>query len=127
MTIINSKFNGLPVDFTVQSIIYLNHWKSKTYGKIHHIINEHGKISFENVLDTIRNCNIQIEHVSYDEWREKLMSKSNQNDLFEYVQEFFIHYPFKQTSTLSDEQISPLDNNYIMKWILFILNNVINS
>jgi fatty acid CoA ligase FadD9 len=129
-TIIHSTFNGLPVNFAVQNIVSFNRHQSETYGKIHHIMNKHGNISFENVLDNIRRCDIQLECISYDQWRDKLISQSKS------VQEFFVHYPFKQTSTLSAEKnlndtshltFSSLENDYIMKWLLFILNNIINS
>jgi hypothetical protein len=98
-------------------------------------VNADSGILFQNVLDGIRRCDIQIESISYDEWRAKLMSESKQNNLFKSVEEFFLHYSFKQKSTLCIEQhsneaslftFSPFDNGYIMKWLLFILNHVIS-
>jgi fatty acid CoA ligase FadD9 len=132
-TIINSKLNELSVNIAVQNIISL---QSNNYEKIYHIVNENSGISFQNVLDGIRSCDIQIESIAYDEWRAKLMSESKQNDLFKSVEEFFIDYPLKQRSTLSVEQhsneasqltFSLLNNDYIMKWLLFILNNIIRT
>jgi hypothetical protein len=99
-------------------------------------MNENGGISFQNVLEGIRNCDIQLESISYDKWRDKLMSESKQNGLLKSAEEFFINSPFKQRSTLSVEQysnevsqlsFSPLNNDYIIKWLLFILNNIIRT
>ncbi len=108
-----------------------------TYGNIYHIVNNNGRISFQNVLDSIRSCDIQIEGISYDEWQNKLIEESKQNDQLKSIAEFFLHYnPFKQKSLLSIEKdsnkasqfaFSPLDNSYIVKWLLFILNNIIVS
>jgi thioester reductase-like protein len=131
-TLVNMMLKEVPVNHTVQTIISLGHIQPDIYETIYHIVNENGGISFQNVLEGIRSCGIQIESIPYDEWRAKLMLESKQNELFESTGEFFLHHTFKQKSTMSLEKPSrlnfpSLDTDCIRKWLIFILNNIIGS
>jgi fatty acid CoA ligase FadD9 len=126
-TIINMKLNELPVNVAAQRIISLDRIQSDSYGKIYHVINENGGISFQKVLDSIRRCDIQIESISYDEWRNKLVSESKPNGLLESIGEFFLQNPFKQRSNEASRlTFSSFDNDCIIKWLTFIRRNIIH-
>ena len=134
-TIVHSKLNAFPVDFAAQNIISLSHTQSDTCGKIYHIMNENDPILFQDIFESIRHCGIQIESVPYDVWHNKLLSESKQNRLFESIGEYFFHYPLKQRSTLVAQKDSneacrcalpALDHDYIMKWLLLLIENILN-
>ncbi|CAF1303765.1 unnamed protein product [Rotaria sp. Silwood1] len=136
LTMINMKLNQLPVNFAAQNIIHLNRIATDTCGNIYHIVNENGGISFEDVLQGIRNCDIPIDTISDNEWRAKLMSESKQNDLLDLIGELFLHNSFKPENTITVQKDSneasqlnslSLDNDYIRKWLIFILGSIISS
>ena len=102
-TLVNMTLKELPVNYAVQSIISLDHIQPDSYGKIYHIVNNNDGVSFQNVLQGMRSCGIQIESIPYDEWRLRLILESKQNGLFESTGEFFLQHQFKQKSAISVE------------------------
>jgi fatty acid CoA ligase FadD9 len=133
---IHARLTGLPVDFTAKSIVYLSGVKPDVYGKIYHVINPNGEVLFEEVRSGIRKCGVELESVSNDEWRMKVKANADQNSRFESVGEFFFDGAFKERCTVLAEQFSSavcslefpsLDNDYVFKWLSFILHNIIRT
>ncbi|CAF4384758.1 unnamed protein product, partial [Adineta steineri] len=75
-TLVNMTLKELPVDYAVQDIISFDRIQSNDDKRIYHVTNENNGISFQKIIETIRNIGIQIESISYDEWRNKLLSVS---------------------------------------------------
>ncbi|CAF1105727.1 unnamed protein product [Adineta steineri] len=129
-TLLNMTLKELPVDYAVQDIISLDRIEYNDDKRIYHVTNKNNGISFQNIIETIRNIGIQIESISYDEWRIKLLSESKQNNQLESISEFLLHYnTFIQRSTKTLEQqfqptLSSFDTDYILKWLTFILKGV---
>ena len=86
---IHAHLNGLPVDFTAKSIVYLSNVQTDVYGKIYHVINPNNEIRFEDIIDGMRSCGIELKSVSHDEWKMKLKTINDQNSALESVGEFF--------------------------------------
>ncbi|CAF4775110.1 unnamed protein product, partial [Rotaria sp. Silwood2] len=90
---------------------------------------------FEDIVKCICKCGIKIESISDDEWKNQLMLQSKQNDFIKSIGEFFLYNSFKQANSNAQENESIKnshlnflsgDNYYIMKWLTFILNNIIH-
>ncbi|CAF3749006.1 unnamed protein product [Rotaria sp. Silwood1] len=134
-TIVKKKFNQLPVNLAAHTIIIPNQNQSYTYGKIYHIVNQNETISFENIAECICKCGIKIEPICDDEWKHKLILQSKENNFIKSIGEFFIYNLFKQTNSTVQQNKSnensqlnflSIDNNYIMKWLTFILQHIEN-
>jgi hypothetical protein len=136
-TLTNAHLFGLPVDFTAKSIVYLSTVQPQDiYGKIYHVLNPTNEVLFTDIIDNMRDCGVQLESVSLEEWRIKLKTISDRNNLFECIGEFLHENSFEGRCQLSAEQfyraISPsdlpcLDSTYLMKWLTFILENIANQ
>ncbi|CAF2520530.1 unnamed protein product [Rotaria sp. Silwood2] len=135
-TIVNARLHELPVNFTAKSIVYLSGIQPDVYGKIFHVLNPNSEVLFEDIIDGICRCGVQLESVSLEEWRIKLKTISNENSSFECVGEFLSENLFKEICQISAEQfcnsisnldLPPLDNLYLIKWLKFILDNIVRQ
>jgi fatty acid CoA ligase FadD9 len=133
-TILNARVYELPVNFTAKSIVYLSSFQPDMYGKIYHVINPNKEILFEHIIDGMSRCDIQLNSVSLDEWRNKLKTISDRESLFQSVGDFLHGNSFEESCGISAEQfyhsISALDlpslnDMYLIKWLTFILNNIV--
>ncbi|CAF0917743.1 unnamed protein product [Rotaria sordida] len=129
----NIKLNGLPANLAAQSIVSLSHIQPNIYGKTYNIIQSNEGISFQNIIENIQNCGITLVSLSYDEWKVKLMSQSTTKRPFESIVEFFTNNPFERMSSSQPSSSNILqltfpaiDDVYIMKWLTFILNNIVH-
>ncbi|CAF4174822.1 unnamed protein product [Rotaria sordida] len=129
----NIKLNGLPANLAAQSIVFLSHIQPNIYGKTYNIIQSNEGISFQNIIENIQNCGITLVSLSYDEWKVKLMSQSATKRPFESIVEFFTNNPFERMSSSQPSSSNILqltfpaiDDVYIMKWLTFILNNIVH-
>jgi thioester reductase-like protein len=133
---IHSRLNGLPVDFTAKSIVYLSRMEGDMYGNIYHVVDPDNKIEFQVIIDVMRNCGIELKSVSYDEWKLIMKTINDEKSPLQSIAEFFSESAFKQKDIVSAKQfcsaIRPLgspsfDNNYVLKWLRFISHNIIRT
>jgi fatty acid CoA ligase FadD9 len=133
-TALHCHFDGLPVDFTAKSIVYLSSIQPDVYGKIYHVANPTNRVAFEDIIDGIHHCGIQLEKVSYEEWRVKLKTITDRDGPFESVGEFLLDGALHEGSTLSATQFCnavsslnfpSLDKDYVFKWLSFILHQIV--
>ena len=103
-TIIGCRFNGLPVDFTVKSIVYLSTRIGSVYGNIYHVMNEKNGRTLEDVINGIRNIGIELKDVSYEEWKTKMKIMNDEDTVVESVVKLFSESRFREQSSLSCEQ-----------------------
>ncbi|CAF1436026.1 unnamed protein product, partial [Rotaria sordida] len=68
-TMVHARLHGLPVDFTAKSIVYLSRIQLDADGKIYHVINPNSEVLFEDIIDNIYNCGVQLKSISLEEWR----------------------------------------------------------
>ena len=127
-------FNGLPVDFTAKSIVYLSSIQSDIYEKVYHVVNPDNVIPFEDIIKSIFDCGLQLDEVTDEEWRIKLKTITNRGSHFESVGDFLIESAFNQTkivsashfsNTISSLNFSSLDKSYVFKWLNFIHNHIV--
>ena len=80
------------------------------------------------------NCDIQLEKVSYDEWRVQLKTITERDSPFESVGEFLLDGAFHEGCTLSADQFCnatsslnfpSLGKDYVFKWLNFILHQIV--
>ncbi|CAF0978335.1 unnamed protein product [Adineta steineri] len=126
------RLNGLPVNLAVQTIVSLSRNQSNLNGKIYHIIPSDEGISFQNIIETIQHCNVTVDNVSYDQWKIQLMKQSTKKHSFESIGELFSNNPFEQITSIKSATdhvfqltFASIDQVYIMKWLKFILNNIV--
>ncbi|CAF3631409.1 unnamed protein product [Adineta steineri] len=128
-TQINTHLHGLPVDFTAKTIVYLSRLTSDINGKIYHVLNSHSKIPFKNIVDSIQYSGVQLEKVSYEEWRLKLKTITHQGNPFESAEEFLLESAFNEGLPISADQyynaisqlsFPQLDKDYVFKWLKFV-------
>ncbi|CAF4230551.1 unnamed protein product [Adineta steineri] len=126
------RLNGLPVNLAAQTIVSLSRNQSNLNGKIYHIIPSDEGISFQNIIETIQHCNVTLDNVSYDQWKIQLMKQSTKKHSFESIGEFFSNNPFEQITSIKSSTdhvfeltFASIDQVYIMKWLKFILNNIV--
>jgi fatty acid CoA ligase FadD9 len=136
-TILNARLYELPVNFTAKSIVYSSSFQPDVYGKIYHVLNSYNEILFINIINGMCRCGgVQLESVSLEEWRIKLKTIDDRDSLFQSVGEFLHGNSFEKRCEISAEKfyqsISSLDlpllnNVYLIKWLTFILNNIIHQ
>ncbi len=133
-TEINTYLNGLPADFTAKSIVYLSGIQSDVYGKIYHVLNPRSQVSFQDIIDGIRRCGVQLANVSLEQWQIKLKTITERNSPFETVEEFLLDGAFNEGCTISAKQFCSavssldfpsLDKDYVFKWLNFIFHNIV--
>jgi thioester reductase-like protein len=133
-TAVNTHLNGLPVDFTAKSVVYLSDLQSNMYGKIYHVFNPDSKVSFEDIINGIHSCNVQLVKVSHAEWRVKLKAITNRDSPFESAGEFLTDSAVTEGSTVSAIQFCSaisaldfpsLDKEYVFKWLNFVLHHIV--
>jgi thioester reductase-like protein len=135
-TLVNAHFYGLPANFTAKSIVYLSNFQSDGYGKIYHVLNLNNEVLFTDIIDGMRRCGVQLESVSLEKWRTKLKTISDRNSALESIGEFVHENSFDEGCQISAEQfynsISSLDlpyfdTMYLIKWLTFILDNIVRQ
>ena len=133
---IHSHFNGLPVDFTSKTIVYLSRIQSDTNGKIYHILNPTSNIAFKDIVDVITHCEIPLANVSLEEWQQKLKIEAKNNSSFETVIDFLINGSFNDECSVSAREFCNavssmtfpnLDQSFVRRWIEFIFNHIIHN
>jgi len=133
-TEINTHLNGLPADFTAKSIVYLNHIQPDIYGKIYHVLSPASNVSFEDIIDGVRRCGVQLANVSLEEWQIKLKEIADRDSSFETVREFLSNGAFNSECTVSAKKFCnvvsslnfpSLDKDYVFKWLNFIFHNIV--
>jgi thioester reductase-like protein len=131
---IHFHLNGLPVDFTAKSIVYLSRVGANGYGKIYHVINPIDELRFEDIIDGMRRCGLEMRCVSNEEWKMKLKTINEQNNVLEYVIKFSLESIFQEGDIVSADQFYsticnldwPLfDQDYVLKWMRFIIYHII--
>ncbi|CAF2389626.1 unnamed protein product [Rotaria sp. Silwood2] len=127
------KLNGVPANLAAQSVVSLSRIEPNIYGKTYHVIQSNEGIPFQNIIETIQNCGITLASVSYDEWKVKLISQSTTKRPFESILEFFTNNPFERMSSpkpssnnIPQLTFPSIDDVYIMRWLTFILNNIVH-
>jgi fatty acid CoA ligase FadD9 len=130
---LNNKLATLPINFAVESIVYLSQFRPDVYGHVYHIVHPDGGMAFQNVVSSMINCGIEMEAVPFEQWRTRLMQEMRQNHSFELIGEFLFDIFFAKRSTLSSKQfysivsqlyIPVMDHAYARKWLKFILKNI---
>jgi thioester reductase-like protein len=134
-SMVDSHLNGLPVDFTAKSIVYLSSIQPDVYGNTYHVINPKCEIRFEDIINGMHSCGIQLEGVSYDEWKMKIKTMNDRNNSLESVG-IFSDSAFGERSIVSSEQFCSaictldcpsFDKDYVSKWLSFILHNIVHK
>ncbi|UJR20556.1 hypothetical protein I4U23_023683 [Adineta vaga] len=124
------RVNGLPVDFTAKSIVYLSNGEKNTYGNIYHVLKENSLILFDDVIDGMKMCDIALQGVSDDKWKMKMNEKHGTVNL---MRQFLFEGVFEESRTVSNEmyengisalKCSLLDKHYVVKWLHFISANI---
>jgi thioester reductase-like protein len=127
---LRTKLDTLPINFAVESIVYLSQFRPDVYGRIYHIVHPDGGMVFENVATSTSSCGIKMEAVSFEQWQTRL----KQSPSFELVGEFLIGNLLAKRSTLSSKQfysvisqqnIPVMNHDYARKWLIFILQNIV--
>ncbi|UJR20553.1 hypothetical protein I4U23_023680 [Adineta vaga] len=122
------RVNGLPVDFTAKSIVYLSNGEKNTYGNIYHVINSDDEIKFEDIISGLKACSITVEGVSDDNWKKKLKKESIAGDL---LKELLFESVFRENKRVSSDKFSEnisslecpsLNEDYVKKWVIFLLH-----
>ncbi|CAF2510133.1 unnamed protein product [Rotaria sp. Silwood2] len=133
-TEINTHFNGLPVDFTAKSIVYLSSIQPEVYGNVYHVLNLDSEVPFKCIIDDIRRCGIQLNNVSDEEWQVKLKTITDRDGLFESVEGFLLENTSNKGCILSASNFKnaisslnflSLDKDYVFKWLNFILHHIV--
>jgi thioester reductase-like protein len=128
---IHFRLNGLAVDFTAKSIVYLSGREKDVYGNIYHVMNPNNEIRFEDVIDGMRRCGIELKSVSNDEWKKKMNDGSSP---VESVGELFSESGLREKSNVLSEKycnavcalLCPLfDKEYLSRWLGFIIHNIV--
>lgn len=135
-TAINTHLNSLPVDFTAKSIVYLSQIQPSLYGKIYHVLNPESEVKFQDTIDSICRCGVQLEKISYERWQMKLKIITDRDSPFESAGEILLNSAFNEECTFSAKQFRNaisslnfplLDKDYVFKWVSFIFHNVIRK
>jgi fatty acid CoA ligase FadD9 len=126
------KLDTLPINFAVESIVYLSQFRSDLYGRVYHIVHPDGGMAFQNVVTSMISAGIKIEAVSSDEWRTRLMQEMKQNLSSELIDEFLVDsfstkrpilFSKQFYSVISQQNLPIMNHDYAGKWLTFILQN----
>lgn len=133
--VLRKKLNQLPVDLASRDIISTDQVESDIYGNIYHIVNSNKPISFQSILECICQCGLKLHSVSDDEWKNELITQTQQSDFIKSIGEVFIHHSFEPSNpnTIPKNELAetsraitlPDENNYLMKWLTFIIKNIL--
>ncbi|CAF1281170.1 unnamed protein product [Rotaria sordida] len=100
------------------------------------MINRNSKIKFIDIIDGMHTCGIELESVSYNEWKMKMKRFNDQKNPLESVSEFFSKSAFSERSLISADQFygavcaldfPSFDKDYICKWLSFIMHNIVRK
>ncbi|UJR16438.1 hypothetical protein I4U23_003340 [Adineta vaga] len=131
---LDKKLYTLPIDFAVESIVYLSFTRSDIFGNVYHILHPNGGVSFQNVINSAYNCSIKMNGVPFEQWRARLIKETVNERSLESLIDFPLGNLFVKDSLLSSKQfytiVSPqnipsMDDNYVNKWLTFIMQNII--
>jgi thioester reductase-like protein len=131
---ITAIISGLPANIAARNIVDLIQNKTDAYGNIYNIVDQQNVLSFESIFECIRNCGLQIESVTYNEWRNRLLNEKIFDSSLKSIGEFLSDNSFKIFDRLPSDSISskqsqlnssPLNNDYVIKWLTFLLDNMI--
>ncbi|CAF4125299.1 unnamed protein product [Rotaria sordida] len=128
--------NGLSVDFTAKTIVYLSNLKSNVYGNIYHMINRNSEIKFVDIIDCIHNYGIELESVPYDEWKIKMKTTNDGDNSLGSILELFSNIIIGEKCLVSADgfysavgalSLPCFDKDYICKWLSFIMHNIVRK
>ncbi|CAF3354563.1 unnamed protein product [Rotaria socialis] len=131
-----SHLNGLPVDFTAKSIVYLSNLQLHVHGNIYHVMNRNSNIKFVDIIDGICKYGMELESVAYDVWKMKMESIDNLHNPLETVVKYFSQSNSTKRNTIATDRffsaiceldVPSLDENYIFKWLNFIMKHIIRK
>jgi fatty acid CoA ligase FadD9 len=132
--LVNTKLDTLPINFAVESIVYLSQFRPDVYGHVYHIIHPDGGMIFQNIITSAISCEIKLESVFFEQWRTRLTQEMTKCLPFESMDEFLIDNVCVKRSILSSKQfysvvsqlsVPVMDHDYAKKWLIFILQNII--
>jgi thioester reductase-like protein len=126
---IKATITGVLANIAARNIVDLSQNKTNAFGNIYDIVDKQNVLSFESIFECIRNCGLQIESVTYNEWRNKLLNEKIFDSSLKSIEEFLSDNPLKIFDRLSTDSLSQLNsssfhNDYIIKWLTFLLNNI---
>ena len=122
---------GIPANIAARNIVHLSQDKTNPYGSIHEIINKENVLSFGNVFESMRSCGLQMECVTYNEWRSRLLNETISDSSLKSTGIFLSENFFDKLSldAVNNKQAqlssSCLHNDYIIRWLTFILKNIV--
>ncbi|CAF1143253.1 unnamed protein product [Didymodactylos carnosus] len=135
-TALHGDVNGLPVDFTVKTIVNLSKVQPDVYGNVYHVVNPNGEIGFEDVIQAMRSCGVEMKSVCGEEWRMKVKTIADENSRFESVREFLFDSAFRERRKVSSVEFSnagclsdfpSVDKVYMFRCVSFILDNIVHK
>ncbi len=130
---IKAIITGVPANIAARNIVDLSQNKTNAYGNIYEIVDKQNVLSFESIFKCIQSCGLQIESVTYSEWRNKLLNGNIFDSSLKSIGEFLSNNSFKIFDKLPSDFIinkqfqlnsSSFHNAYIIKWLTFLLNNI---
>ena len=122
------KLDTLPVSFAAENIVRLSLVRPNMYGNVYHVVHADGGVAFQDIVTTEKLLGLNMEVVPFEQWRTRLRGSS-----FESIDELMFELIFGEKLTLSAKQfysivstldIPAMDNDYINKWLIFIMHNV---
>ena len=130
---LRASFNGLPVDFTAKSLVYLSRAvATNLQGQVYHVLNAQSSVSFQDVIAN----DPQLRLVSSHQWRADLKRMTQLGGPFESVGEQLLDSALAGSSANPAEEfsraISPLpfpllDKKYASKWFRFVNDHVLHA
>jgi hypothetical protein len=96
-------------------------------------MNPNNEIRFEDVIDGMRRCGIELKSLSNGEWKMKMNDRSSS---VESLGELFSESGLRERSNVSSEKYCnavctlpcpSFDKDYIYRWLYFILHNIIRE
>jgi hypothetical protein len=99
-------------------------------------VNPNGEIGFEDVIQAMQSCGIEMKSVCDEEWRIKVKVVADENSRFESVREFLFDSAFRERCKVSTTEFSSavdrlgfpsVDKSYVFKWVSFILDNIVHK
>lgn len=104
-----TKITGIPANIAARNIIDISQKQMHSDQTIYDIGRDEYIISMENLIDCIRNLNIEMNCIPYDQWRQQTLKS---------IGEFLSENPYQTFNQLSlTENVL---NDYVIKWLTFI-------
>ena len=121
-TALHNDMNAFPVDFAVKSVVNLSQMQSDVDVNVYHVVSTNDKIRFEDMIQAMQICGVEMRSVCDDEWRIKVKAIADEHSRFESVREFLLDSAF---TTI--EFSNAVDKSYAMKCVSFILDNILHK